>query len=395
MRPGCSVSRDALGKLSAASWILIYAAAAIAVLVSVMWPGEAAWLGTVVFVACLASVVFQVVRASLTRRLSTVRLLCGINVVVLAALTLVRDEVSTRASAFIVLCVPVLSYFVFIGWRLAIAPPQPGEAMRPSKLLRECHPLNRCAVSAVLAVEFAQFNALSFNPALNAWADLPSLSSYFSYSFFVFPSNDDASYRQQLWGFCALAVGWVLFALVALAICRRRARDAAQSAQDAALAVPTHHLTASPHQGGGGAGGGSGLDVAQYTMSSPVILVVRTIAKSGQRAIHSHGRLLHRGREGTWHLLWCVRSIRPACVGHILLAPWVALLVLLGFGVAALLSFIVGVRPSHHSAPQYHSAPHTTAPLTPQRPTSIRPPPHPVTLPSGHIPIRSHSASCP
>ena len=133
----------------------------------------------------LLSVVFHIVRASLTRHLLPTRLLVGANVVVLAAASLVRDELSTQATAALIAAVPLLSYFSFVGWRLALAPPRPGEALRPAKLLRECAWWNRLLVGVVLTVEFVQFNALSFNPALGAWGDLSGLSTYFSFSFFV------------------------------------------------------------------------------------------------------------------------------------------------------------------------------------------------------------------
>ena len=82
--------------LWSAAWIIVYLMCTLAVGVSVLWP-EAAWLCKVAFLTSLGSVVFHIVRASLTRFLPPVRLIVGLNVVVLAAALLVRDRLSKQS----------------------------------------------------------------------------------------------------------------------------------------------------------------------------------------------------------------------------------------------------------------------------------------------------------
>ena len=300
-------SRSCLEFLSSAAWILAYLLGAFAVGVGVLFPA-ASWLCAAVFAASLASVTFHLVRASLTRRVLPVRLTAGANVVVLAAASLAKESLTTQASAAIVASVPLLSYFCLCGWRLALAPPRPGEAMRPETTLRQCHPFNRFAVTAVLLVEFIQFNALSFNPALGAWSDLRAVASqYYSFSFLIANGASSAEYfERQLWIFCSLAIGWVLFALVALSIVAH-SRALATRRPDAADGLPPLGLTPQraigflsyrtastqmdhhhkPHQPAAAASSESLGDErgasGEYTMSSPVILVV-----SNTEGAHTH-----------------------------------------------------------------------------------------------------------
>ena len=173
--------------------------------------------------------------------------------------------------------------------------------MRPETTLRQCHPFNRFAVTAVLLVEFIQFNALSFNPALGAWSDLRAVASqYYSFSFLIANGASSAEYfERQLWIFCSLAIGWVLFALVALSIVAH-SRALATRRPDAADGLPPLGLTPQraigflsyrtastqmdhhhkPHQPAAAASSESLGDErgasGEYTMSSPVILVVST-----------------------------------------------------------------------------------------------------------------------
>ena len=200
-------------------WVLTYAATAGAVAIGVLTPLP--WVCLAAFLASLASMVFHVVRASLTRKILPVRLVIGLNVVVLAATALVRDRLSQQASAAVVGGTACVSYFCFFGWRLALEPPRPGEALRHEKELRRCHWSSQVTVGLVLSVEFVQFNALSFNPSLGAWAELHDLSRYYSYSFFVFGSEAEGwtyTFEQQLWAYCSLALGWVAFAMLFYAV---------------------------------------------------------------------------------------------------------------------------------------------------------------------------------
>ena len=278
-----------------------------------------------------------------------VRLIVGLNVVVLAAASLVRERLSKQASAAIVASVPLLSYYVFFGWRLALAPPRPGEALRPDKPLRECSKLNQLVVALVLTVEFVQFNALSFNPDLGVWGDLRALSSYFSYSFFVFPasSGDDAFYfERQLWVFCALAVGWVLFALVALAIVGQASAPAAAAGlkRSVGMVGPAGACRAASSASSLGAADDEALSSAsgaEYTMNSPVGLVVRTIFRTGSRALRFWWSLLLRGKAAAYRLVWGANTCELRCLGRLALMP-IAILIVLAFCVAASITLLLG-----------------------------------------------------
>lgn len=305
---------------STSAWVTAYIVAAFSVFAGVL-VRSLSWLCVAAFIATLISVVLHVVRASLTRKVLPVRIVVGVNVVVLAAAAICRDKVTVQASAAIVASVPLLSYFCFFGWYLALAPPRPGEALRPPMQLREAHWSSQLTVMLVLAVEFVQFNALSFNPKLGTWRDLPSLSDYFSYSFFVFASSSE-QFEQQLWGYCALAIGWVLFALITLALISRprlteRWSDgAAALASELGAAHPHGHLAGQSHAtlvsaalaaveeavGGEEAPAAS---ASEFTMASPVILVIKTIGRSGIAALRAHARLLLRIRR------WACVRLRP------------------------------------------------------------------------------------
>lgn len=198
---------------SSQAWVTAYVFTAGIVLAGVVL--DMRWLCNACFLGTLATVVMHVVRATLRRQLPPVRVILGCNVVVLAATSIVRDHLTQQEAAAIVAAVPLLSWFCYFGWRFALAPPRPGEALRPPKQLRECHWTSKLIVAIVFTVEFVQFNALSFNPALGAWQGLPSISSYYKYSFFVI-STSEYGFEQQLWAYCALAIGWVFFACATL-----------------------------------------------------------------------------------------------------------------------------------------------------------------------------------
>ena len=203
---------------------------AAAVAVSFGWVfDEVSWLCEVAFATSLLLVLLQVVHASLTREVYPVRLLFGINAVVYAAASLVRDELTTQASAAVVAAVPLLSFFCLVGYRLALAPPRPGEAMRERKEFKDCGRGSRLLVCVVLTVEFVQFNALAFNPDLGAWADISSRLSelWFLVSFIVLPPSEEDIFEKQLLAFVGLACGRDLFALVALHHAPPRAAAAA------------------------------------------------------------------------------------------------------------------------------------------------------------------------
>ena len=353
--------------LSSVAWLFAYIVGAVAVLAGVLYPA-ADWLCATIFLASLASVVLHLVRASLTREFLPVRLIVGINVVVLAAASLVRERLTAQTSAAIVASVPLLSYFCLCGWWLALAPPRPGEAMRPETKLRECHSFNRFAVSLVLIVEFVQFNALSFNPALGAWGDLHALSTYFSFSFFVFASSEE-SFEQQLWIYCSLAIGWVLFALVALSIVAH-SRAVASRRPDSADGLPAlgvsrlasayrSHRSGHPLKSrgkesgwgfsaaafGGGLAGIAGAEVSSgsdYTMNSPVMLVVRTIGLTGFRALRTHAAVLARGRDGAEHILRGAFHLGPRGIGGLFAIVLVPLFVFIA-GVAIFVTVLLGI----------------------------------------------------
>ena len=88
----------------ASGWVAAYLVIALAVGAGVLWP-RASRLCDVAFAVSLLSVVFHIVRASLTRHLLPTRLLVGANVVVLAAASLVRDELITHATAALIAAV--------------------------------------------------------------------------------------------------------------------------------------------------------------------------------------------------------------------------------------------------------------------------------------------------
>jgi len=251
--------------------------------------------------------------------------------------------------------VPLLSWFCFFAWQLALAPPWPGEALRAPKLLRECTWYNQVAVCIVLAVEFVQFNALSFNPALGAWLDLPSITEYYSYSFFVFGSSE-YRFEQQLWAYCALALGWVVFAIFTLALIAHHraaeARTASNTAVQSLASLTSFSSTSSLQPLSGGVSVPSAPPVAtaaaaelsgsEYTMASPVILVVMTIGRLGVSALRAYGRVLAGLRSNGWHLVYCARALRPACISCLALVP-IAPILLLGALGAAASSMVVGL----------------------------------------------------
>ena len=342
-----------------ALWVLFYLMCAFIVFANVViWPDFADWLVAATFVASLASVIFHVIRASLTRSVMSVRLIVGCNVAVMAAAALAKDRLSAQASAAIVASVPLLSYFTLCGWWLASAPPRPGEAMRPDMTLRECHILNKLSVILVLVVEFVQFNALSFNPALNAWRDLRALSAYFTFSFFVVTSSEE-SFENQLWVFFSLAIGWVLFALVALSIiAHSRAVDGREPAYAEGSLAPMGDARHRMHeqlgrhvaqqQGGRPLASAlqtetSGLN-ADDTMSSPVILVMRTIGCSGVRVLRTHGALLIKGRTKAEHAMRALVHLQGPFLGGLfalLLVPFLVFFVFLAIMLSFMLTGVV------------------------------------------------------
>lgn len=303
--------------LYAAFWITAYIGAAGLLLVGVMVPVE--WLSGVVLAIAIASIVLHLVTASLTRRVPVIRLIAGTNVVVFASVALASDKISSQTAAGIVGAVPLLSYFGYWFWRLASAPPRPGEALRPAKLLKECSWIALATVSAVLLIEFVQLNSLPFNEALGAWQGLPSLSVAFDLTFLELPVGE-ASFETELWVYCALALGWVSFAIVALIVIRK--------ANTSARRLPSIHEDAATGP--------------EYTMASPVLLVVKFITRTGASTASRHGRALTHAKEGAWHLVWSARNLRPACVGYLALLPLSAALAG-GAGLAALLTLAIAL----------------------------------------------------
>jgi hypothetical protein len=185
-------------------WIVSYIVGAALTAVGVFVPGSD-WLCGVVFCVALGSIVLHLVNASLTRRVPVIRLIVGLNVVVFAAVALTRDKISSQAAAGIVGSVPLLSYFGYWFWRLASAPPRPGEALRPAKQLRECSWAALATVSAVLCIEFVQLNAVPFNAMLGAWRGLPDLNVAFTLTFLEF-AGSETSFETELWVYVEIAV---------------------------------------------------------------------------------------------------------------------------------------------------------------------------------------------
>ena len=165
------------------TWSLIYAAGAL--LLALGYGYDNLWVCGIAFAATSVTLVIHIVRASLTRRLYPLRLLIGLNVVVLAAAALGRDQLSTLDISAIVVGIPMLSYYCYWGYTLALAPPRTDEALRPPKELKDCHLFNKVTLILVTAVEFVQFNALAFNPALGAWQQVHGLTERYSTVFLV------------------------------------------------------------------------------------------------------------------------------------------------------------------------------------------------------------------
>lgn len=335
MRP-LSGGRSPLAVLASgitrSTWVAFYIAIAALVLAGVVLP-RLHWLCTLAFLVSLTSVILHVVRATLKRQLHPVRLAVGCNVVVLAATSLVRDRLTQQASAAIVAGVPLLSWFCFFGWRYALAPPRPGEALRPPKQLTDCHWTSKLTVAIVLTVEFVQFNALSFNPALGAWQGMPTITSYYSYSFLVFKTSE-YRFEQQLWAYCALALGWVLFAIATLALIAHKSAAEARTRSTFAAGA------GGASDGAGAGAGGGGADSSEYTMASPVVLVIRTIGRVGFGAAKAYGRALDGCRNSSGQLVYCAQALRPKCLGRLALLPLVPLL-LFGAMAAAVASALV------------------------------------------------------
>ena len=323
-------------KLTHAAWLIIYGLCVVGVFAGWWWPAMS-WMRGLIFVISLGSVVFHIVRASLTRFLPPVRLIFGLNVVVLAAASLASHQISKQASAAVVASVPLLSYYLYFGWRLALAPPRPGEAMRPEMKLKECHWVSRAVVYLVLSVEFVQFNALSFNPALGLWKDVHQLCEYLSYSLLIFRygSDDGGSvsftFERQIWVFCSLAIGWVLFALVALCISSppRSALEARRAATGDDVDDPFSRIGHNHSRGlvigvsdsrlGGGAGLYDGAELkgggGEYTMNSPLRSVWDFILLSAWKMAWGWFQLLKIGKSESARLCWgakaCKVSVRP------------------------------------------------------------------------------------
>ena len=166
---------------------------------------------------------------------------------------------------------------------VALKPPGPDEALRPAKDLAECHPFNQVTIIIVLIVDFVQFNALAFNPALGTWSELQALGDSFDSVFLVF---GETAYDDQLWVYCGLAIGWVLFALLVVLILNRQ--RAAQLPTGADAASPT------------GARG------------PPVWRVIMFIAGCGRQGLALLGQRIGRWRSTAEKAAWVAKSLKPA-----------------------------------------------------------------------------------
>ena len=323
-------SSQLVRRLVQSFWTCFYIVALCAVVVGAVIVPQLSWLCNIAFVTSLASLVFHVVRASLTRNVMPLRLILGLNVVVIAASALVRHKLSTLTASSIVVAVPMVSYFCFVGWQLALAPPRPGEALRDEKRFGQCHWSTKLIVTLVLTVEFIQFNALSFNPALGTWGDLRQLSSYFSYSFFVFASSE-YDFEHQLYLYCTLALGWVLFAAVTLTLIARQRR--AGLPNRARAATPSRNPSSQSEMSDEVVSGEASVNESEHTMPPPLKLVFRMIIGSALAALRLYGTLLRRCQSGVSALVYGASKLGP-CVGKLVLLPLAPILL---FGLLAVL----------------------------------------------------------
>jgi hypothetical protein len=138
------------------------------------------WLCGSVFAGMAMLCVLHIMCACLTRRIAVLRLLAQLNIACLAAGVLLRSELDKSMIAFILIGVPLFSWYLYWGYRFAIARPMHGEAMRPAKALTECHPINGMVAILILLLEFIHLNALSFNPALGGASRMAYISGVLS-----------------------------------------------------------------------------------------------------------------------------------------------------------------------------------------------------------------------
>lgn len=144
-------------------WVLVGLSALALVLVFLL---RLRWLSGLLFGATSLGCVLHCLYFCLTRRISGSRLLVQLNLACLAAGAMMREELEPSTTAGLVLGAPLLSWYLLWGWKLIGAKPAAGEAMRPVKSLRECHPVNAGVAVMIVGIEFVQLNSLSFNPAL-------------------------------------------------------------------------------------------------------------------------------------------------------------------------------------------------------------------------------------
>ncbi|KAL1523489.1 hypothetical protein AB1Y20_018427 [Prymnesium parvum] len=307
---------------SAVVWSLVYLANGL--ILGVGFANHSTAACGAAFVATAIALVIHLVRASLTRQLHPLRLIVGFNVVVLAAASLSRERLSTQALSSIVVGIPLLSYYGFWGAALVLAPPRADEALKPPKELRECHPFNQLTVGVVLLVEFVQFNFLAFNPALGAWQEVHSLTeSYRS----VFLEVSEVQFDELLWVYCALALGWIIFAILVILILARWS---------------DHTVLARLPTGGPDFSGliGEEQEGPMPLHGPPVWRVMIFIGYWGRSAILLHRQRLVRWKTAAWHVAWGTRNLSPAPLA---LLGMVALVFMSGFFVfgTALATFML------------------------------------------------------
>ena len=130
--------------------------------VALRLPCEIAFAGSFMLTIAL------LVHSTLTRHLRVPHALFGVVVAGESALAVQRDAVPVFHEAAVGL--PIVCWFVFWGWSLAVLPQQVGEAVRAPRAFAECGPVSRASTLGVLLVEFVQLNALAFNPAIGGWS---------------------------------------------------------------------------------------------------------------------------------------------------------------------------------------------------------------------------------
>eukprot|EP00965_Chrysotila_dentata_P182758 6034699-Pleurochrysis_carterae.AAC.2 len=131
------------------------------------------------FIVAGLALAFQLVLGSLTRNISTVRLLLGIVLLVWAAAALLHRDLSLQGLVTLVTVPPFACWYGYWGWHFIRDPPHKGEAIRPARALQDCSRIAVWAELVGLVCEFFQLVTLPFNPALGTWDEIHGFSDFF------------------------------------------------------------------------------------------------------------------------------------------------------------------------------------------------------------------------